>query len=192
MDCIKLIEKYYHNSPELKQVLLAHSTQVRDRSVEIGERLISKGIDVDIDFVAEAAMLHDIGIIFCDAPRIFCMGKHKYIEHGYLGAELLRKEGLPRHARVAERHTGSGITLEQVIREELPIPQQDYCPETIEEKLICYADKFFSKSHLNEEVSPQKVRETIWRYGHDAVLRWDKMEQLFTRNDEQNPAIAIP
>ncbi len=179
MDCIKLIEKYYHNSPELKQVLLAHSTQVRDRSVEIGERLISKGIDVDIDFVAEAAMLHDIGIIFCDAPRIFCMGKHKYIEHGYLGAELLREEGLPRHARVAERHTGSGITLEQVIREELPIPQQDYCPETIEEKLICYADKFFSKSHLNEEVSPQKVRETIWRYGHDAVLRWDEMEQLF-------------
>ncbi len=179
MDCIKLIDKYYADYPELRQILLTHSTQVRDRALELAQRLIEKGIDMDKDFVAEAAMLHDIGIIFCSAPKIFCNGPHKYIEHGYLGAELLRKEGLPRHARVAERHTGSGITMEQVFREDLPIPAADYCPETIEEKIVCYADKFFSKSHLNEEVSPTKVRETIWRYGHDAILRWNAMEELF-------------
>jgi len=179
MDYISLIEKYYSDSPELKNVLLTHSRQVTDRALELGRKLIEKGIAVDLPFVEEAAMLHDIGIIFCSAPRIYCKGPHTYIEHGYLGAELLRQEGYPCHARVAERHTGSGITIEQVVREELPIPEQDYCPETIEEKLICYADKFFSKSHLGEEVSPQKVRESIWRYGHDAVLRWNQLEALF-------------
>jgi len=180
MDYISLIEKYYGESPELKNVLLTHSRQVTDRALEIGGRLQVAGTEVDLTVVEEAAMLHDIGIIFCNAPKIFCTGPHTYIEHGYMGAELLRKEGYPRHARVAERHTGSGITIEQVVREELPIPEQDYCPETIEEKLICYADKFFSKSHLGEEVSPQKVRESIWRYGHDAILRWNALEQLFS------------
>ncbi|MCQ2341973.1 MAG: HDIG domain-containing protein [Paludibacteraceae bacterium] len=179
MDYIKLIDKYYNDSPELKQVLLQHSMQVRDRALEIGRRLAEQGTPVDLPFVEEAAMLHDIGIIYCNAPKIYCVGPHKYIEHGYLGAELLRQEGLPRHARVAERHTGSGITMDQIIREDLPIPVQDYCPETLEEKLVCYADKFFSKSHLNAECSPQKVRETIWRYGHDAVLRWNAIEALF-------------
>ena len=53
--------------------------------------------NVDREFVAEAAMLHDIGIIHCNAPKIYCVGPHQYIEHGYLGGEMLREEGLPQH-----------------------------------------------------------------------------------------------
>lgn len=178
----KLIDKYYHSQPDLHALLLQHSRQVADHALRIvdahpewtqGEQPL-----VDRQFVEEAAMLHDIGIIYCDAPRIFCFGPHKYIEHGYLGAELLRSEGLPKHALVAERHTGSGITLDQVIREEIPVPERDYCPVSLEEKIICYADKFYSKSHLGEQVTLAKVRESIWRYGHDAVLRWDEMTAL--------------
>ncbi|MBQ8100806.1 MAG: HD domain-containing protein [Paludibacteraceae bacterium] len=173
----ELIEKYYHQSPELKEILLTHSRQVRDRALRIVDR--HPELQADRQFIEEAAMLHDIGIIFCDAPKIFCNGPHKYIEHGYLGAELLRKEGLPRHAGVAERHTGSGITLEQVIREELPLPEKDYCPQNVEEEIICYADKFYSKSHLNEEVDYRKVRHNIWRYGHEAIQRFDQWRQRF-------------
>ena len=84
---------------------------------------------------------------------------------------------LPRHALVAERHTGSGITMEQVIREDLPIPVQDYLPVSLEERIICYADKFYSKSHLGEEVALSKIRQNIWKYGHDAILRWELLEQ---------------
>ena len=160
MDYIKLIDKYYADSPELREVLLTHSRQVADRALRIvdahpewtnGEGTNGECL-VDRQFIEEAAMLHDIGIIFCDAPKIHCVGPHKYIEHGYLGAELLRREGLEKHALVAERHTGTGITIEQVEREELPIPERDYCPQSLEEKIICYADKFYSKSHLGEEV----------------------------------------
>lgn len=176
----ELIDKYYASSPELREVLIRHSEQVRDRALSIVDahpEWTQQGL-VDRTFIEEAAMLHDIGIIFCDAPKIHCVGQHRYIEHGYLGAELLRQEGLPKHALVAERHTGSGISIEQVLREELPIPEADYCPQSLEEKIICYADKFYSKSHLGEEVCMNKIRENIWRYGHDAILRWEEMERL--------------
>lgn len=182
----ELINKYYADTPELKNVLITHSEQVRDRALRIVDTHAEwqfeeeGGREVARKFIEEAAMLHDIGIFLCDAPRIHCTGEHKYIEHGYLGAELLRKEGFPKHALVAERHTGSGILLEQVIREELPIPERDYCPISLPEKIICYADKFYSKSHLGEELNLNKVRESIWHYGHDAILRWEEMFRLMS------------
>ncbi|MBR1426690.1 MAG: HDIG domain-containing protein [Paludibacteraceae bacterium] len=175
-----LIDKYYSDNPALREVLVRHSEQVRDMALSIVDRhpeWVAQGL-VDRQFVEEAAMLHDIGIYACDAPKIHCHGTHRYIEHGYLGAELLRGEGLPKHALVAERHTGSGISLEQVLREELPIPPRDYCPQSLEEKIICYADKFFSKSHLGETSSRDKVRRSIWMYGHDAIRRWEELERL--------------
>lgn len=180
MDYIKLIDKYYGGYPELRNVLVTHSRQVADRALRIVDahpEWTQQGL-VDRRFVEEAAMLHDIGIIFCDAPKIYCRGAHKYIEHGYLGAELLRAEGLPKHALVAERHTGTGITLEQVEREELPIPERNYCPQSLEEKIICYADKFYSKSHLGEEVALDKIKYNIWKYGHEAIVRWNELVEL--------------
>lgn len=187
MDYIKLIDKYYGGAPELRHILVTHSRQVADRALAIIDRHpewtnASGGSPVDRQFVEEAAMLHDIGIIFCDAPKIHCHGQHKYIEHGYLGAELLRAEGLPKHALVAERHTGTGITMEQVEREELPIPERDYCPQSLEEKIICYADKFYSKSHLGEEVALEKIKYNIWKYGHAAFVRWNELVALCGEN----------
>ena len=179
----ELIDKYYGNNPELKHILITHSEQVRDRALAIIDA--HPEWTVDRPFVAEAAMLHDIGIFLCNAPKIYCTGAHAYIEHGYLGAELLRSEGLPLHALIAERHTGTGISLDQVLREELPIPAQDYLPVSLEEKIICYADKFYSKSHLGEEVALSKIRHNIWKYGHDAIVRWDKLTELMGETDRQ-------
>lgn len=180
MDYIKLIDKYYADAPDLRHILVTHSRQVADRALKIIDahpEWEAQGL-VDRQFVEEAAMLHDIGIIFCNAPKIHCNGPHKYIEHGYLGAELLRSEGLPKHALVAERHTGAGITIEQVEREELPIPERDYCPQSLEEKIICYADKFYSKSHLGEEVTLDKIKYNIWKYGHEGYVRWLQLCEL--------------
>ena len=179
MDYIKLIDKYYASSPELRHILLTHSRQVADRALAIVDAH-PEWTDqhlVDRQFVEEAAMLHDIGIIFCNAPKIYCVGPHKYIEHGYLGAELLRQEGLPKHALVAERHTGTGITIEQIEREELPIPERDYCPQSLEEKIICYADKFYSKSrpdHVRTVLETAQSLEKFGRAGVDKFLEWSR------------------
>ena len=187
VDYNAIIEKYYGDSPELRHVLVTHSRQVADRSLRIVDshpEWIAQGL-VDRAFIEEAAMLHDIGIIFCSAPKIHCNGTHQYIEHGYLGAELLRSEGLEKHALVAERHTGTGITIEQIEREELPIPERDYCPQSLEEKIICYADKFYSKSHLGEEVPLAKIKYNIWKYGHEAFVRWNELTELMGEADRE-------
>ncbi len=177
MNPLDLIEKYYHDLPKLKEILLNHSNKVKERALLIADN--HPEFNIDRNFVAEAAMLHDIGIFLCDAPNIHCHGTHKYIEHGYLGAELLRKEGLPLHAGVAERHTGTGISADQVLCDDLPIPVNNYIPRTIEEELICYADKFYSKSHLDEEASLNKVRDSIWLYGFEAIQRFDRWQKMF-------------
>lgn len=124
-------------------------------------------------------MLHDIGIFKCDAAGIQCFGTEPYICHGRIGAELLRSEGFPRHARVCERHTGAGITKAQVIAQNLPLPQQDFLPETMEEKVICYADKFFSKTHLDREKTIEQAEKSLSKFGDEGVLRFREWEKSF-------------
>lgn len=181
IDYEAIISKYCAGNAELQQILLTHSRQVADRALAILSKhpeWVESG-EIDPVFVEEAAMLHDIGVVLCDAPRIYCFGKHAYIEHGYLGAEILRQEGLPKHASVAERHTGTGIDIEQIIREKLPIPIQDYTPRTLEEQLICYADKFYSKTKLGQDKPMSKIRLHLWKYGSETVARFDKMQNFF-------------
>ena len=78
MDALELIEKYYGDSPELKHVLITHSEQVRSRALEIADR--HPELEIDREFVSEAAMLHDIGIVFCNAPKIYCLGEHQNMD----------------------------------------------------------------------------------------------------------------
>ncbi len=178
MNPYPLIQKYYTPGTELYHVLVAHSEQVRDLALEVAKK--HPELEADIEFIAEAAMLHDIGIFLCDAPRIFCHGSHQYIEHGYLGADLLRKEGLDRHALVCERHTGTGISLEKIKEHNLPVPHRDMLPVTIEEQIICYADKFFSKTALNSMHDPEKISKMLGRHGQENIAVFDTWHIRFS------------
>lgn len=177
MDYREIILKYYEEGTALLALLLTHSEMVARKALECADR---RHLDVDRDFVYNAAMLHDIGIISCDAPGILCHGTEPYIRHGIIGAEMLRKEGLEKYARVCERHTGSGLTAEEIKKEGLPLPHLDFLPETMEEKLICYADKFFSKSgDPLEEKSLDKVRRSMAKFGADSLARFDALDSMF-------------
>lgn len=177
MDSQFIIEKYYTKGSDLYNLLLKHSMQVRDKALSV--LLKHPELGADKNFVSEAAMLHDIGIYLCDAPEIFCHGTHDYIEHGYLGAEILLKEGLRKHALVAERHTGTGISLEEIISKKMPLPPRDMQPQSIEEKIICYADKFYSKSKPQQELSVEKIRQSLGKFGKDKVEKFDEWHELF-------------
>ena len=126
-------------------------------------------------------MLHDIGMCRTDAPGIHCYGTEPYIRHGILGRQMLDAIGLFRHGRVCERHTGAGITAAEIIDQHLPIdPPRDLLPESVEEKLVCYADKFFSKSRLDEPPKTiERVRKSLAKFGDDSVVRFDEMATLF-------------
>ena len=177
MDYLSIINQYYPEDNELKHILLTHSRCVTKRALQIVDR--HPELNFNRQFVEEGAMLHDIGIIKCDAPGIFCFGAEPYIKHGILGAEMLREAGFPQHARVCERHTGAGISLQHILEHQLPLPHQDFLPETIEEQVICYADKFYSKTHLDREKSVEKATKSLSKFGNDGVERFKKWVELF-------------
>lgn len=172
-----IIYKYYPEDNELRRLLLRHSRDVADKALAVCGR--HPELKLDRAFVEQGALLHDIGIFLTDAPGIHCHGADPYIRHGVDGAELLRGEGLPQLARVCERHTGAGITLRQIEEQGLPLPPQDFLPETLEEKVICYADKFFSKSHPERVRTAEQAAKSLAKFGDDSVARFLEWERMF-------------
>lgn len=179
MDYQSIIDRYYPAGTLRRDIYMKHCRQVADLALCIARQ---KGLDVDLDLVEAAAMLHDIGIFMTSAPGIGCEGTERYIMHGILGAELLRREGAPEEvAAVAERHTGTGITAATVEQLGLPLPVADYVPRTLLERLVCYADKFYSKSGAMERKEFQRARASVARHGGDSLERFDAMAREFGR-----------
>ncbi len=177
IDPIALIEKYYDSSSELYKILMSHSLDVTEKALRLAEG--RPDLNMDLQFIEEAAMLHDIGIFKTYAPDLHCDGDHPYICHGYLGSEIVLKEGFPKHALVCERHTGTGLSLEYIIKEDLPLPHREMLPVSLEEQVICFADKFFSKTHLREERSVKKARRKLEKYGEETLKRFDLWSEMF-------------
>ena len=178
MDYQSIIDKYYPSENELRRILLLHSRQVAERCLLIAKK--HPELRLDKDFLEEAAMLHDIGIFRCNAPSIQCFGTEPYICHGYIGGQILRDEGLVRHALVCERHTGTGLSREQIERQNLPLPlDRSYEPDVMEEQVVCYADKFYSKSHIDHERSVMETAQSLEKFGPEGVRKFLKWVDLF-------------
>lgn len=174
---LELIDRYYAGHALARRILLAHSHQVARLAVAVAEG-ISPREPVDIIFVEQAALLHDIGMLYTDAPDLGCQGDRPYITHGMIGAELLRNEGLPRHALVCERHIGVGLSIEDIKAQELPLPLRDMSPLGLEEEIVAYADLFFSKTRKGMR-TVDKVRASLARYGQHKVAIFDKWQEQF-------------
>ena len=178
MDYQSIIDKYYPSENELRRILLLHSRQVADRCLLIARK--HPELRLDTEFLEEAAMLHDIGIFRCNAPSIQCFGTEPYICHGYIGGQILREEGLVRHALVCERHTGTGLSREQIERQKLPLPlDRSYEPDVMEEQVVCYADKFYSKSHIDHERTVVETAQSLEKFGPEGVRKFLKWVDLF-------------
>ncbi|MCL2651034.1 MAG: HDIG domain-containing protein [Candidatus Azobacteroides sp.] len=177
MDPFKIINEYYKEGTPLYDILVTHSQSVAQKALEIAEK--HPEMNLDKNFIYEAAMLHDIGIFDTDAPDIYSFGHFPYICHGSIGSEILMKKGYKKHAMVCERHTGTGISLVEIIKNAYPIPPRNMIPETMEEKLICFADKFFSKTKLDKEKSIEKIRTGLAKHGNESVKRFNEWLKLF-------------
>lgn len=175
-----LLEKYYPPGDPAREILFAHSWAVGNRAIAIAQR-VAQTESVDLDFINEAAFLHDIGVRFVYAPKIGCFGPLPYLAHGYKGRELLEAEGWPRHALICERHTGVGLTAAEIVAQHLPLPVRDMVPTTIEEIIITYADLFFSKGEADptHEKSAEAVRSGLARFGAEKVATFDLWHARF-------------
>jgi tRNA (cytidine56-2'-O)-methyltransferase len=104
--------------------VISHVRAVTKVAVEIAE-----SSEADVDLVRTAAMLHDIGRTKTHGPG-----------HGFEGAEILRSYGFPENiVLIVERHVGGGFPAKEAV--ELGLQEKDMIPSTLEEKIVCIADK---------------------------------------------------
>lgn len=160
-------------SDESFGIVLRHSLEVLAKAMAI---VAKKQLwdEVDMDLVASGSLLHDVG-----AFRFLEDGTQEgYIRHGVLGAELLRGMGREREARIAERHTGAGLSQKEIIARGWDLPLEDLLPETLEEKLICYADKFSSKTPGKKDTL-ESIEKEFEGYGQESLERFRRLREMF-------------
>lgn len=147
-EAIELLKKYSADKKSFN-IVLKHSKAVQKLALKFAE-LHKKA---DKKFIKTACILHDIG-------RFRCPPGPKTLFHGIEGAKILRKNKLPKHARVAERHLGAGIKKKDIISQKLPLPKKDFIPRSIEEKIITIADSLIER---NKVISLKKTVERFTR-----------------------------
>ena len=89
------------------------------------------------------------------------------------GYEYLLDEGVDESiAQFCRNHTGVGLTREDVVRQELPLPPADYVPMNLEQEVVMYADKFHSKSVPPKFLQVEAYTARAERFGGENKQRW--------------------
>ena len=109
--------------------VVEHCKTVAREALRIAKRILERGNAIDLKKVEIGALLHDVG-----------RSKTHDIAHGLIGGEILRKLGFEEFAGFAESHIGAGIPRDEAV--ELGLPEKDFVPKTLEQKVVAYADKF--------------------------------------------------
>ena len=145
---------------------IRHAEKVSELAREIAEACQKNGSLVDLELVEVGGLLHDIG-----------RGKTHSVHHAVIGAEVARSLGLPEPVvSIIKKHVGGGITAREA--KKLGWPKDVYVPQTLEEKIVCYADKLIEGSRrvplektidqLSQELPPAAI-ERIWKL-HEEML----------------------
>jgi len=138
-DCRKILEE-----AGCDKQIIDHTRTVAKIAVRMAELC-----EADVDLVRTAALLHDIGRLKTHGP-----------EHGFEGGEILRSLCFPEKiVSIVERHVGGGLDSRDV--EELGMPERDFVPTTLEEKIVCIADKLIEddrKVPIDREIQKLKDR----------------------------------
>lgn len=137
--------------------VIGHCKTVEKASIDLANKLIAKGAKVNLDFVKYGALLHDIG-----------RAKTNAVRHGVTGYEILQKyPEVPEEVRkIVKCHVGAGISEEEA--SELGIePAEGLIPETLEEKIVSYADNLVSKKRVR--AFEETLAEFEKTYGKDSA-----------------------
>ncbi len=157
------IKKIYEDIGCNKNVF-KHCLKVAEVAVEIAKR-----VGADVKKVLIGALLHDIGRCIDNS-----------IKHGIIGAEIVKNLGFDESIqRIVKTHIGAGIDREEA--KMLGLPEDDYIPKTIEEKIVCYADKivFFDKVVPFDRVLERFKNEL--GENHPSIKRLIELHKEFSR-----------
>ena len=147
-----------------RQNVIRHVEAVSDLAVDIAEAIRNRGYPVNVKLVEIGALLHDIG-----------RSKTHSVHHAVAGAEIAESFGLPQQVvSIIKRHVGGGITAREA--KKLGWPRDVYIPQTVEEKIVCYADK------LVEGSSRISIEKTIDKLSQDLPI--SAIERMWKLHEE--------
>ena len=131
-----------------------HSEKVADKAIEIANKI--KKTKVDMNLIEIGALLHDIG-----------RTKTHSFKHALIGGRILKQRGFSEKlARICETHILGG--LDKADAKKVGLPEKDYLPLTLEEKVICLADKHMAGTR---EVSiKERFNRWFHKYGKSKIL----------------------
>ncbi len=149
--------------------VVAHCGTVSRTAVSIAERLT---VPVDRELIRFGGLFHDIG-----------RSKTHGIEHALAGVEIARILGFSTALiNIIERHIGAGITASEAVR--LGLPEKDYLPVTMEEKIVSYADNLVSGTRemlfyealdrFKDILGPDHEGVELFRKQHHEIQGWMK------------------
>jgi uncharacterized protein len=179
IDYFEIIHKYIAPDSLTYRFYVPHVSLVTAKALEVACRFDLS--EEQLRFIEEAAMLHDIGIVRVNQAILGCEGDGPYIRHGIEGRKILEVEGLPEHALVAERHIGVGITKTEIIENNFPLPPRDMLPQSLEEKIISWADLFFGKKRPWQQKSREKIKKNLGKFGdaEEKVKIFEEWSKIF-------------
>ena len=124
----------------------------------VAKEIVSRVKGADPDLVTAGALLHDIG-----------RSVDHSIMHAYIGSQIVQAHGLPQSiVDIVRKHTGAGLDAEDV--EELGLPDADYMPRTLEEKIVAHADNMVSDNKVvKHSHSSDKLRNKGAERGADRI-----------------------
>jgi uncharacterized protein len=138
---------------------ITHCLKVAEKALEIADRT---GVELNLELIGRGALFHDLG-----------KAKTHDLDHGRIGAEMGRGLGLPESlTTVMEKHIRGGMSQEEA--KELGLPIKDYSLNTLEEKIIIYADRLVDiitdgivtlNSEAEAEERFMEILENIPKYG---------------------------
>jgi len=147
---------------KLPKNVVSHSNKVSRIALKVADELIGNGFSVNLDLVERGALLHDVG-----------RSVTHELEHGYFGGKILRKAGeRDEVARIAERHVLGGISQDEA--EKMGLPAKDFIPQTLEEKIVCYADKLSERNKISR-IEKQLGRNAAFERMVELVREVDEM-----------------
>ena len=136
--------------------VIQHCITVSEEAVRLAEKNIAAGRDVDIHLVEIGALLHDWG-------RSISHG----MDHAVIGSDLAKKYNLdPAIVNIIKKHIGAGIMPDEA--EFFGLPDDDYIPRTLEEKIVAHADNLVKGTKI---ITLKKRNKLLKKAGVDKEIR---------------------
>ena len=131
--------------------VIRHCKAVRNVAIKI-----AKKANADVNLVEAGALLHDIG-----------RSKTHDIRHAIEGVKIAKELNLPDViVNIIRRHIGAGLESQEA--KQLGLPEKDYIPESLEEKIVCHADSLINN---NKKQKIEKTIEKALSEGHKEYAR---------------------